>query len=115
MLKVRKIASYDKLIDVLEYVNDDSGAERVRTINTRYSSVPAAELKASGREKTEEFQVVAVERRAFLIRKLDKTFDETMMVREGGRVYQLVSFHDYGGDRSHTVLEVEFKDNERNA
>lgn len=113
MLAVGKIANYDRRIDILEYTNDDSGAERVRSLTNKYASVPAVELKSSGSERTDEYQIVAVDRRAFKIRKMDRQIDTQMVVSFDGSDYGITSVHSFGQDRAHIVLECEYLDNAR--
>ncbi len=111
MLRVNKIAIFDRVIDVLELTPDDTGAERIYTSSTRYSQIPAALLKSSGTEKEEEFQTVGLQKKSYLIRKLDRTFDNTMEIKEGSDVYQIISVDPFGSDRAHLVVNCVKRDN----
>lgn len=103
MLRVNKIASFDRVIDI----RSSAGA-------VLYEDVPAAELKARGNKTAEGFQTVGVEKRGFLIRKINRNINQTMAVfaNDTNKSYSITSVHFFGGDRAHLVIEVERRDND---
>lgn len=95
---------------MIEYIVNNSGGEQSKTPSAKYIGLPAMEVKASGTEGSEVGQITAIGKRAFVVRKLNRSITVQMAVREGGVLYQVTSVHPYGSDRASIVIECESRD-----
>jgi hypothetical protein len=112
-LRPLNIADFDQRLTIQQPTNDDTAGSRVTTYSNLYVDVPAKEVKAIGsREKEEEGQVVAIDKRAFVIRKFDRVVLTTYRCVIDSENYNITSVHRYGQDRSAIVLECEARDND---
>lgn len=110
MLSPKYIGHFDVLLTISSPTNDDTGGERTTTYSTAYSNVNAKEVKARGSETTEELQPINIEKRAWAIRKLDRTISPEYRVTVDGDNYFVTSVYNYGADRAHLVIEAEKRD-----
>lgn len=114
MLKPQNIGSFDQRIDIITPTEDDTSGERLITWDTgspTYSNVYAKEIKSSGVEQAVEDQVVAKNRRSWVIRKFNYTINEEMAVYYDSKLYFIIAINSFRADRKHIVLECESRDN----
>lgn len=113
MLVPQNIGHFDVRFDIKSPTNDDTGPNRITTFSTTtYADVFGKEVKALGSEKDGENQIVSTEKRAWVIRKLDRVVTVTMAVSYDSELWHITSVHPYGSDRRHIVLECERFDND---
>lgn len=111
MLKPQNIGSFDTRITIQSPTQDDSTGERVEIWADTYIHVFAREVEAAGTESSEQSQVVARRKRAWVIRKHNRQLTEQMRVVLDDQYFYITAVHRYGTDRANLVLECESRDN----
>ena len=117
MIQPQNIGRFDIKIDVLAPTNDDTGGFRNTTYANLYTDVRAREVKPQGvkgfgDEKMENDQVVASQKKAFVVHKYNRVFTNYQKVSYDGVLFWVRNIRPYGFDRRFTVLEVEQRDND---
>ena len=117
MLRPLNIGDFDVRFDIISPTNDDTGPNRLVTwtagiASPTYPNVWAKEVKASGSEGSQEDQVIATSKRAWVIRLHDRTVTTGMAVYLNSELWYITAVHPYGGDRLSIVLECEAMDND---
>ena len=113
MIGSANIGTLDKLINIWTAVNDDSGGQRTISYPAiTYADVRARELRASGNESYEGNQQVHRAKKAWKIRKFDRSISVQDKVTFENDSFWITEIHAYQGDRRHLVLECEALDND---
>ena len=108
------IADFDQIGTIKSPSYTDANGERNVVYSDLYTNVYLKEVKpsSSSDEKNEEGQVVAINKRAFVLRKQDRVLRETYICVIDNDNYHINSIHRYGNDRQHLVIECESRDND---
>ena len=105
-------AQMDRLVTVQTNTETLSSGDLSDSWATTFTTY-AKEMKASGGETLEQNQPVRIARRAYLIRKEDRTFSAaTMRFKEGddSTYFYMTEWHYFKGSRNFIVIEGEQRD-----